>query len=189
MIRVRRLRLIRCPGLFLWACRNGQAQAQSHGAARFPAAGGSGALTMASNRAGMAPRRSPSLSLLAARWAHLEREPGLRPHDRTIVPPRHPQRLRRPRLRHAAARERLIDEIKFVHPKDMQDGLIRSRTATSSPTCLRGGLPSRLRPPFLRGRALRRDTPANHVIDATAPSAARWSTAISAARRPFPQVG
>ena len=83
----------------------------------------------------------------------------------------------------------LIDEIKFVHPKDMQDGLVPI-TARDIITNL----------PYVAGCHLAFDhhsseveryseTPPNHINDATAPSAARvvWRHFGGAAA--FPNVG
>ena len=83
----------------------------------------------------------------------------------------------------------LIDEIKFVHPKDMQDGLVPI-TGRDIITNL----------PYVAGCHLAFDhhsseverhgeTPPNHIIDATAPSAARvvWRHFGGAAA--FPLIG
>ena len=83
----------------------------------------------------------------------------------------------------------LIDDIKFVHPKDMQDGLVPI-TGRDIITNL----------PYVEGCHLAFDhhsseverhgtTPPNHIIDATAPSAARvvWRHFGGAAA--FPHIG
>ena len=84
----------------------------------------------------------------------------------------------------------LIDEISFVHPKDMQDGKIAigERDITTNL-------------PYVSGCHLAFDhhssevergageARANHIIDPTAMSAARVSTVISAASRGFRASG
>jgi nanoRNase/pAp phosphatase (c-di-AMP/oligoRNAs hydrolase) len=83
----------------------------------------------------------------------------------------------------------LIDEIKFVHPKDMQDGLIPI-TDRDIITNL----------PYVAGCHLAfdhhsseveryGDTPPNHIIDATAPSAARVVYRHFGGAAAFPNVG
>ncbi|MDX7951674.1 exopolyphosphatase [Lichenihabitans sp. Uapishka_5] len=83
----------------------------------------------------------------------------------------------------------LIDEIKFVHPKDMQDGLVPI-TGRDIITNL----------PHVAGCHLAFDhhssevdrhgaTPDNHVIDATAPSAARVVYRYFGGAAAFPNVG
>ena len=83
----------------------------------------------------------------------------------------------------------LVDEIKFVHPKDMQDGTVPI-TDRDIVTNL----------PFVPGCHLafdhhssevgrRGETPANHIIDATAPSAARVVYRHFGGAAAFPGVG
>lgn len=79
----------------------------------------------------------------------------------------------------------LIDDIKFVHPKDMQDGKIEigSRDITTNLPYVPG---AHLVFDHHFSETLRNQKQDNYIIDPDAPSAARVSSTIMAARRSFP---
>ena len=83
----------------------------------------------------------------------------------------------------------LIDDIKFVHPKDMQDGLvpITDRDIVTNLPYVAGchlAFDHHASEIFRRGT----DAPANHVIDPSAPSAARVVHAHFGGAAAFPRI-
>ncbi len=84
----------------------------------------------------------------------------------------------------------LIDDIKFVHPKDMQDGLIpitNRDIVTNLPYVAGCHLTFDHHASELSRRGA--DTPANHVIDPSAPSAARVVRDHFGGAAAFPRIG
>ena len=88
---------------------------------------------------------------------------------RRTPPPRHPQRFRRARLRRRCSRSSdIIDDIMFVHPKDMQDGKVEISAGHHDQPALRARRrtsPSTTTPARRSASTAR---PTNHVIDAGA---------------------
>ena len=83
----------------------------------------------------------------------------------------------------------LIDDIAFVHPKDVQDGVVEitGRDILYEPP-LRAGRGPGVRPPPLARRSAVGDAAPNHVIDPDAPSAARVVYEHFGGAERFPQV-
>jgi nanoRNase/pAp phosphatase (c-di-AMP/oligoRNAs hydrolase) len=83
----------------------------------------------------------------------------------------------------------MIDEIKFVHPKDMQDGIVPI-TARDIITNLPYAAGCHLAFDHHASETLRmgEHSPSNHIIDASAPSAARVVYAHFGGRAAFPRV-
>lgn len=81
----------------------------------------------------------------------------------------------------------LIDEIKFVHPKDMQDGLvaINERDITTNLPYVKG---AHLAFDHHLSETLRNEKADNHIIDAKAPSAARVVYDYYGGRNSFPET-
>ena len=83
----------------------------------------------------------------------------------------------------------ILDDIKFVHPKDMQDGKVElgpTDITTNLPYC--PGVAPGVRPPLLRGRCASARRHDNHVIDPTPTPPRASSTSTSAAPTRFPRI-